>query len=314
MCRLPKSLFCGATWTLEPRSGCESGSGRCTVTGRIHQDDPGLRRDRPTSDIDENPLLKSQVGARDRLLSIEAEGDRREHHAGRLPGPEGPRQDQPCDNRLFHLSPALLGERELPLGLLAHCDHASVRGQPHRLCSHQRHSRGCAQHLLLDTLHIHYPQCILEAHRDRRGTPRNRQNHRPRRKKICQVLPVGLLLSLLPGKKDSFWHPHKNILEKSSPLFLLQLASQPFDQVIIEPFWPVTNGWHLCRSSSLSSRDLERKLVCYAAPRPLVPFRPSLDRVSSPPELSGEGKKNILTNYYTQDQRTCSGQADLVRK
>ena len=76
----------------------------------------------------------------------------------------------------------------------------AICGQPHRLCSHQGHSRGRVEHVLLDPLHLHHPQRLLEADRDRCGSSRHRQNHRPRGAALCPLLPVGLLLPLLPGR------------------------------------------------------------------------------------------------------------------
>ena len=69
-----------------------------------------------------------------------------------------------------------------------------------RLCSHQRHSRGRPEHLLLDPLHLHHPQRILEEDWYWRGSPGYWQDNRPGGEKIRQILPVGLLLPLLPGK------------------------------------------------------------------------------------------------------------------
>ena len=82
-------------------------------------------------------------------------------------------------------------------------------------------SPGRAEHVLLDPLHLHHPQCLLEADRWAHSTqhtaqrawwgwwwlcrywcssPRHRQDDRPRGEEICQILPVGLLLPLLPGR------------------------------------------------------------------------------------------------------------------
>ena len=62
---------------------------------------------------------------------------------------------------------------------------------------------GRAEHILLDPLHLHHPQCLLEADWFRRGAPRRGQDPGPAGEEIPQVLSVGLLLPLLPGKTQS---------------------------------------------------------------------------------------------------------------
>ena len=118
---------------------------------------------------------------------------------------QGPGEDQPGHHRLVNIQTSLLGVGELSVSLLPYCDNSTVCGQPHRLCSYQRHSGGCVEHILLDSLHIHNPKCLLEADRDRCGTPRNRQNYRSRRAEICQILPMGVLLPILPGKERHYY-------------------------------------------------------------------------------------------------------------
>ena len=58
---------------------------------------------------------------------------------------------------------------------------------------------GCFEHLLLDPFHVHHPQCLLEKDWFWCGPPGSGQNSGSFGAKIPQVLPMGLLLSFLPG-------------------------------------------------------------------------------------------------------------------
>ncbi len=90
----------------------------------------------------------------------------RQQDVGRVQGPQGPNQDQPRHHRLHNISHELLCDCELSYCLLTHCHHQAVCGKSHRLHSHKGDPRGCAQHLLLDPLHLHHSQCLLEADRN----------------------------------------------------------------------------------------------------------------------------------------------------
>ena len=121
-------------------------------------------------------------------------------HVGCIQRTQGTGENQPGHHRLVNIQASLLSVGELSFSLLPYSDNTPVRGQPHRLCSYQRHSGGCVEHILLDSLHLHNPKCLLEADRDRCGASGNRQDNRPRRAEICQVLPMGVLLPILSGK------------------------------------------------------------------------------------------------------------------
>ena len=120
---------------------------------------------------------------------------------GRVPGTEELGQDQPCPHWQHHLSPTLHIYCHVPAGVLADSHHPSVCRKPNRLCSHKGHPRGCAQYLLLDPLNVHNTQCLLEAYRHWCGTPGHWQDNGPWWASLPQVLPVGLLLPLLSGKR-----------------------------------------------------------------------------------------------------------------
>ena len=127
---------------------------------------------------------------------------KRPRHVGRIPRAQGPGEDQPGHHRLLNFQTPLLSVSEFPISFLPYSDHTAVCGQSHRLCPHQRHTGGCVEHILLDPLHIHNPKCLLEADRDRCGSSRNRQNCGSRGAAICQILSMGVLLPILPGKKN----------------------------------------------------------------------------------------------------------------
>ena len=86
--------------------------------------------------------------------------------------------------------------------LLHSCDVTTILWRSHWLCSHARHPKECAQHLLLDPLHLYHPKRILETHCHWRTPPRHWQNCRSWWKAIRQILPVGRLLSVLSGKEN----------------------------------------------------------------------------------------------------------------
>ena len=75
----------------------------------------------------------------------------------------------PRHHRLQHIPTPLRSHSDLPPGLLPDSDHPPVCRQPHRLCPHQRHPRGRVEHVLLDPLHLHDTQRILEEDWDRCG-------------------------------------------------------------------------------------------------------------------------------------------------
>ena len=52
-------------------------------------------------------------------------------NVGRVQRPQGPRQNQPGDNRQFHFSAALLCFRQLPAGFLTDYHNPTVCRQPH---------------------------------------------------------------------------------------------------------------------------------------------------------------------------------------
>lgn len=87
------------------------------------------------------------------------------HHVGNISRSQRTREAPSCNHRLQHLQTTLWSNSDISAGLLVNSDHQTVCRKPNRLCSYKRHSRGCSQHILLDSFNIHYPQCLLEAYR-----------------------------------------------------------------------------------------------------------------------------------------------------
>lgn len=76
-------------------------------------------------------------------------------HAGHFPGSEEPHKSQSHSHRLTSVQTPLQYHRDDAHCLQSHCDNQTVCWESHRLCPHQRHTRGCPKHLLLDPLHLH---------------------------------------------------------------------------------------------------------------------------------------------------------------
>ncbi len=122
-------------------------------------------------------------------------------NVGCVPWTQEPCQDQPCAHWQYNFQTSLHLHGDVPPGFFTHCDNAAVCWQSHWLCSHQRHPRGCAQYLLLDPFNLHHTQCLLETYWHWRGSSGHWQDCWPGGEKIRQILPMGLLLSILSGKQ-----------------------------------------------------------------------------------------------------------------
>lgn len=111
-----------------------------------------------------------------------------------------PGQGQPCPHRFARLSAALFNYRHDANVILVDRHHTPVRGQPHRLRSHQRHSRGRAQHLLLDPFDVRPEESVQEEDWQRGAVSGHRKfRGQIARSQIVQILSVGVLLPFLSG-------------------------------------------------------------------------------------------------------------------
>lgn len=113
----------------------------------------------------------------------------------------------------------------------------------------QRYTRGRAQHILLDTLHIHGRRCVHEKTGIRSAFSGNRQlNGAPRRSAhdtTHEVLPVGGVHAVLPGECDNN-SPYASFRSRS------QLSSNTLNEMQYTYYNAVglcTRGLYICRVS-----------------------------------------------------------------
>ena len=125
---------------------------------------------------------------------------RRWQHVTLVPRAQKSGEGQPISHRWLRVPPPLPGHRHVSAGLHLHRDDAPVHRVAHHVCPHTGDPKRRAQHILLDTPNLHTLVRPLEAGGRWRATSWNRQNARRQGQEARQVLPVGRLLPLLPGK------------------------------------------------------------------------------------------------------------------
>lgn len=76
----------------------------------------------------------------------------------------------------------------------------SVRGQPHRVRAQPRPARGRDKHLVLDTLHVHSAGQSEQGGGPGGALPGGGQHQTGAREEGAPVLPVGGVLSAVPGQ------------------------------------------------------------------------------------------------------------------
>ena len=122
------------------------------------------------------------------------------HHAASLPRAQEPGEGLAVPHGRLRVPAALPRDGDGAAGLHLHRDDAAVHRLAHHVRAHARHPQGRAQHVLLDPPDLHAQLGALEARRRRRAAPGRRQDEGRARQEARQVLPVGRLLPILPGR------------------------------------------------------------------------------------------------------------------
>ena len=125
---------------------------------------------------------------------------RRRHNAPPLPRAQEPGEGEPVPHGRLRVPAALPRHRDGAARLHVHRDDAAVHRLAHHVRAHEGHPQGRAQHVLLDPPDVHAELGALEARRRRRAAPGRRQDEGRAGQEARQVLPVGRLLPILPGR------------------------------------------------------------------------------------------------------------------
>lgn len=123
------------------------------------------------------------------------------HHVGHLPASEDAGQGEPRPHRLVRVPPSLVHQLCDPADVLGHRHHSPIRGQSHRLHSHQGRPRRRFRSLLLDPFHIHHSQGVVSP-RGRWGGASWGRHFQCRGRgweEICLILPVGRVHIIFSG-------------------------------------------------------------------------------------------------------------------
>lgn len=109
-------------------------------------------------------------------------------------------QGQPCAYRFARLSAPLFNHRYDVNVIFIDRNNPPICRQSDRLRTHKGHSRGRAQHILLDSFNVRTEEFVQKKDWQRSSVSGYRQFRRQTaRSKSVQVLSVGVLLSLLSG-------------------------------------------------------------------------------------------------------------------
>lgn len=122
------------------------------------------------------------------------------YHVGYLSGLENPRQTLHGSHRLASVSSALFDYGPVAGVLQPDSHHQAVCGQSDRLHSHEGHSGGCAEHVLLDPFHLLGEERVQEEGRYGSGVSRRRYQQGSQGYEGLQVLPVGVFLFIFSSE------------------------------------------------------------------------------------------------------------------
>lgn len=121
-------------------------------------------------------------------------------NVGHFPRVEEPRQGQSRTHRLARIPSSLFHNRYDADVILANRDDTSIRWQSNRLRAHKGHSRGRAEHILLDPFNVRIEEPFQKENRQRGAVSRHRKlRGKTDRSQSVQVLSVGVLLPVLSG-------------------------------------------------------------------------------------------------------------------
>lgn len=135
----------------------------------------------------------------------------RVYNVRRLSRPKESDKGELCSYRFTSVQTALLYNCDPAHLVQFDRDYETVRGQSHRLHSHEGHSRRRPEHLLLDTFHVHAEELLQQEGRSGGPLPGYREQSRERKRghdgsQDLQILPVGVLLSVFSGECFSLYH------------------------------------------------------------------------------------------------------------